>query len=309
LSAERIADVLRDEWAITGSISALQSERDQNWKIRCDDRGWVVAKVANRADDGSLIDLQRQMMSRLCAAGIPSPAPVATTSGAWTVTVDGHHMWVVDFLPGTMLANVEPGPELLGDLGATVGAAAVVLAGFDHPAAHRRLQWDLGQAAEVFDAYLADIADPSHRALMTRLAPRLTAHTLTALHHEVHGIIHNDANDYNVLVDGQRISALLDFGDAVYAPLINDLAIACAYAMLDRPDPAATREAIVSGYELHRRLPVSEAALLSDLIRTRLAVSVCISAHQRKAAPGNAYLSVSEDAAWRLLYRLEEGER
>ena len=49
-------------------------------------------------------------------------------------------------------------------------------------------------------------------------------------------IVHNDVNDLNIVVSqdlrSPRVNALIDFGDAVHTQAINDLAIACAYAMM-----------------------------------------------------------------------------
>ena len=63
-------------------------------------------------------------------------------------------------------------------------------------------------------------------------------------------VIHNDANDYNLLVRGatpweREVTGLLDFGDMVRTQTICELAIACAYAMLDKPDPLPAAAAVV----------------------------------------------------------------
>ena len=67
--------------------------------------------------------------------------------------------------------------------------------------------------------------------------------------------IYNDANDYNVLVDpaGTRVVSFLDFGDVVHSATVCDLAIAIAYAMLDKQDPIAAAAEVVAGYHAVRR--------------------------------------------------------
>ncbi|MEE4417602.1 phosphotransferase, partial [Klebsiella pneumoniae] len=45
-------------------------------------------------------------------------------------------------------------------------------------------------------------------------------------------IIHNDFNLHNILVDPAEpleIAGIIDFGDMVFAPRVNDLAVALAY--------------------------------------------------------------------------------
>jgi 4-aminobutyrate aminotransferase-like enzyme/murein DD-endopeptidase MepM/ murein hydrolase activator NlpD len=85
-----------------------------------------------------------------------------------------------------------------------------------------------------------------------------------------------------------------------------DLAIALAYAMLDKPDPLTAAAQVVAGFHGSSPLEARELALLPVLVRTRLAVSVTNAALQREVSPGNGYLQVSETAAWRLLEHLAD---
>ena len=58
-------------------------------------------------------------------------------------------------------------------------------------------------------------------------------------------LIHGDPNDENVLVGGDQVTGLLDFGDCIYNPTVCELAIALAYAMLDQPDPLQAGSEVV----------------------------------------------------------------
>ncbi|GIT08322.1 MAG: hypothetical protein CM1200mP30_19520 [Pseudomonadota bacterium] len=55
------------------------------------------------------------------------------------------------------------------------------------------------------------------------------------------GWIHNDCNDYNVLVipnlHGSPSLGLIDFGDMSHSYLAAEPAAACAYAMLNKAEP------------------------------------------------------------------------
>ena len=49
--------------------------------------------------------------------------------------------------------------------------------------------------------------------------------------------IHNDPNDYNILISGKKyhslnVSGIIDFGDICAAPRVCDLSIAAAYIVL-----------------------------------------------------------------------------
>lgn len=118
--------------------------------------------------------------------------------------------------------------------------------------------------------------------------------------------IHNDVNDYNILVDGglgrgAHISGLIDLGDMCAGPRICDLAIAGAYMVLDHPAPETALCALVSGY--HEAYPLSgaEIDLIWPLLRMRLAVSVVNSTLMAEENPDDPYVVISQRPAWDFL--------
>jgi Ser/Thr protein kinase RdoA (MazF antagonist) len=146
---------------------------------------------------------------------------------------------LITHLPGRLLADTKPhSPALLHSLGHTLGQLDAALADFDHPAAHRELKWDLNRASFIA-AYLPFIPDATQRDLVRGFLNQFTQHTQPHLAHLRHSIIHNDANDYNLLTANQLISGIFDFGDALHTATISELAIAAAYAILHKPDPLA----------------------------------------------------------------------
>ena len=122
------------------------------------------------------------------------------------------------------------------------------------------------------------------------------------------GVIHNDANDYNVLVsedpENPEVISVIDFGDAVYTPIVNDLAIAIAYAAMHKPDPLSAAAHVVRGFHQEYPLKDEELRVLFPLICTRLLISVTVSAINKVANPENEYLLISERPAWELLGKL-----
>ncbi len=121
-------------------------------------------------------------------------------------------------------------------------------------------------------------------------------------------VIYNDANDYNIIVGknptDRKVQGLIDFGDAVYSETVNDIAIAAAYACMDKADPLTAAAQLVQGFNEKMPLQDEELAMIFPLILLRLAVSVTNSAHNRKAEPDNTYLLISEKPAWDLLDKL-----
>lgn len=65
--------------------------------------------------------------------------------------------------------------------------------------------------------------------------------------------------------------ALIDYGDIQRTNTINELAIATAYSILDKPDPLAACTSIISGYNSVVPLQDIELSVLYTLICTRYA--------------------------------------
>src|SRR5256885_1402554 len=77
-----------------------------------------------------------------------------------------------------------------------------------------------------------------------------------------------------------------------------------APGQLGKADPLSAAAEVVAGY--HRAFPLEEeeVAALFPLMAVRLAVSVTNSADRKKVKPGDAYVTVSEEAAWHALEQL-----
>jgi Ser/Thr protein kinase RdoA (MazF antagonist) len=302
---------LAGTWAIHGALRSLPSERDRNFAVTVDGDDRYVLKIANAAEDPSFLAMQHAAMRRLAAAGVPCQQPVPATDGRELAAIDRDPPLlgrVLTWLPGRPLATFAPRDRpasLLVDLGRVMGRTAASLVGFDHPAAHRPFQWSAEEGLAVIAAHASAVADPDRAALLARWIVRLEplAANLPGLRH---GVIHNDANDHNVLVgdDDASISGLLDLGDSIWSVTVNELAVAAAYAALGAPDPLAAIDRVRSGFEEALPLENRERDLLVELVALRLATSVALSAHQARLDPDDPYLTVSEAPAWDLLAHL-----
>jgi Ser/Thr protein kinase RdoA (MazF antagonist) len=295
-------------YGISGEISALPSERDQNFLIRDAARGKIVLKIANRDDSPELLDFQHQAMRRVAAGRVDCcvQAIVPSCSGADIGTVDDaagvrYCFRALTWIEGAVLGDVAVrGAPLLESLGACVAQVDLALRGFTHPAMHRVLQWDLRRADLARDKAVL-LPDPWRQWALDAFAEwdRVDWPLLRT------GVIHGDVNDYNVLVEGERVSGLLDFGDMVHSAVVCELAVALAYASLHHPDPLAAAACVIRGYHRENPLTEPEQRALMPLMRARLAVSLCYSAHNRARNPGDAYQTITEEAALRLAARLK----
>lgn len=306
------AAMLRDVWGIDGALRPLPSERDRNFAVAVDRIDRYVLKVSNADEDPSFLELQHRALERLAAAGVPCQRVIPTAFGREVADIGPAGapclVRLLTWLPGQPLAAIEPAnrsPALLSDLGRVMGRTATGLAGFDHPAAHRAFQWAVEESLDVIATHASAVTDRERATLLDRWRTRL-APLAAAFPNLRHGVIHNDANDHNVLVadDAQSICGLLDLGDAVWSIVVNELAVASAYAALGAADPVATIDLVRAGFEAARPLDPAESVVLLELVALRLVTSVALSAHQSSLAPDDPYLTVSEAPAWALLERL-----
>ncbi len=322
-SPQQAAQIARDLFDITVAADPLPSERDQNFRLETKTGARFVLKIANRNESRTVLEFQNQAMTHLADketalfdGTAPCPRVCPAPGGQEILTTDGsqassHFVRLLTWLPGKPLATVNPhDTDLLFSLGSFLGRLDRALADFDHPGVHRAFHWDLARCGEVLETRLDEVEKGHRQDLIRRLLDRYRAVTAPALEGLRSSVIHGDGNDYNVLVSpkgrwGNRVSGVIDFGDMVHSHTVNELAIACAYALMGKHDPLMAAARVIAGF--HHALPLSdpELALLFDLIRMRLCTSVCHSAHQIRLAPHNTYLLISQQAAWELIFTLD----
>ena len=314
--------VAKELFGIDATARQLPSERDQNFHLASASGQEYVLKLANSTELPEVLDFQNQAMLHIAAKRdifdpITSIVPVVcdTKKGEQITSIQGpdgarHFVRLLTYLPGRPLALVRPhDPHLLASLGKFFGNIDRALQDFDHAAAHRDFHWDLKNAGRIIPRYIDLIENPADRDLAKGLYERYQADVEPQLPDLRSGVIHSDANDYNVLVepDGkwhQQVTGVIDFGDMIYTNPINEIAIACAYAMLEKADPLAAARSVVAGYHDVYPLTGQELKILFDLICMRLCMSVCHCAHQSHQEPENEYLRISEKPAWALLRKL-----
>jgi 4-aminobutyrate aminotransferase-like enzyme/Ser/Thr protein kinase RdoA (MazF antagonist) len=255
-----------------------------------------------------MLEAQNQVMGHLAKHISFCPRVLQTANGEEITIVKSpddktHFVRLVTYLPGVPLGNVRPhSDELLYDLGYKIGQLTSALQGFDHPALHRDFHWDLANGLRITRQNTPLIQTAGLRETIQQLASSFEEFTTPLLPRLNHSVIHNDANDYNLLAGGgndmytrnQAIVGLIDFGDMVYSYTIGDLAVSIAYAILDKPNPLASAALIVKGYHDAHPLTDDELRALFGLASMRLCMSACIAAEQQARQPENDYLGISQ---------------
>lgn len=307
--AEALA-FIHANFGLRGELKPLASERDQNFRLTTDTGERYVLKISNPAESPDVLDFQAQALLHVAhyAPDLPAPRIVPTRDGqplARIRTPAGTCMVrLVSWLDGKPVGDVPWTPELRRNLGRMLARLGVALRGYFHGSAQHPLLWDMRQAAAVA-RLAAHVGDPAQRALVESVFAthfRRTHARLGALRAQV---IHNDCNPDNVLVsatDSEQVSAIIDFGDMVHAPLINDLAVLVAYQVVGSAQPVEAACELVGAYHAESTLAPAEVDTLADLVALRLGMSVCIGTWRGRQHPDNAdYILGQHEQYWQAL--------
>lgn len=307
-----IAHLIQDHYQLRGQWKALPGEYDLNYRLNAEQGTYIVKLLQTRPDLPALTELQYLLGERLkmVPSTLSFPQLIPTTQGHYFLDLHGEEsnytLRIFTWLEGRLWADVEPhGSALLQDAGAALGNLSVALHGFDHPAAHRSLKWDITQPEWAANRINA-ISDPVRQTFATRLWENFRAIQpyLTDL---TWAINYFDANDYNVIVNtdllSPRVTGMIDYGDVLWNPVISDLALGITYLTLEQEDPLEAATHLVHGYHQVRPLNEKELGCLYGLVCARLLISVVNSAINQQEAPDNEYLQVSDAPAWRSIQK------
>jgi 4-aminobutyrate aminotransferase-like enzyme/Ser/Thr protein kinase RdoA (MazF antagonist) len=298
---------------IQASAHTLDSERDQNFRLRAKDGSDWVLKIANPAESPALLDMQTQALLHIAQVdpSLPIPRVKVTPDGALFHEIDApdgqrFSVRVLSFLPGQLLDDATRHPALIRDVGAMAARLARALRGFFHPAARHELLWDLTQAPAL-RMRTHYIKEDGRRRVVEEVLDYFEAKVLPQLTMQRAQVIHNDVSGLNTLVDESRVTGVVDFGDLIHAPLVCDLAVPIAELTRGHPDPIAAAAEITAGYHAVTALEDDELRLIFDLASTRCAMEVAIANWRVRDHPENTdYIMAGAQGAGAQLDRMRE---
>jgi 4-aminobutyrate aminotransferase-like enzyme/Ser/Thr protein kinase RdoA (MazF antagonist) len=296
------AAIAAELFGLEGVATDLGSERDQTFLV-VGPRGEGVIKISNLGEDPATLELEAAAIAHVMRVDPGLPVACLLASDTFKGLDGTHFVRLFERLHGR-----HGGPELaddaVRDFGATHARLALALRGFFHPAAGRELLWDLAHAARLRPLVPA-IPDVERRRIVEAVLDRYDERVAPLWPHLPAHVVHGDFNLDNVLLgDDDRISGIVDFGDIFHTAVVADLAVAVASLMRGRPREDVFRAAriAVGGYASRSPLEPDELVVLGDLVATRLAAIVAISAWRVDRYPENAaYIQSWDDDSWRLL--------
>jgi Ser/Thr protein kinase RdoA (MazF antagonist) len=307
-----VGDLVERVYGLAGSVIRLSSERDETFKFIAATGDAYVLKIANPAEDAASLEFQNEALTHLEAAApdVPAPRLVPTLEGARSHDLplaDGavRNVRLLSYLHGDQLYRLPPSIARNRNLGRVLAILGQGLADFAGRPPAGKLLWDISHTLDLADL-VEHVGDERQRLVRDVLDAfaRSVPQVAGSLPHQV---IHNDFNPHNILVDPASpsdIAGIIDFGDMVFAPRVNDLAVALAYH-LATDDWQDLTGAILGGYGAVTPLEAEEVRLLPVLVKARLAMTIIISEWRAASRPDNrGYILRNHPAAWQGLQRL-----
>lgn len=336
VTVEQARELLDTSYGLRATrLKPLNSFRDQNFRVDLEDGPAYVLKIANSMEPVGSLELENGALNQLArvAPDLPVPRLVAARDGAELVRVagDGESHWarLLTFAPGRILAD-RPiySPPLIDSFARSAAMLVRGLEGYDHPAADRRLQWDLRVAGNVVTAFAAHVKDPERRVLVDEMVARYERHGLPFLSRLRLGIIHGDLVGWNVIVaatptgaptstgaqitvtgggvehDPDRIVGLIDFGDTALSYVVGELAVVLADIAMHTERPLGPLCQGVRAFQAVYPLEEAEADALFALVGMRVCVTAVSAAQQAALDPDNPYVGELNDVDWPTLRKL-----
>ena len=310
MTSEKAKSLLFNLYGISANPTKLPGEIDYNFRIKVKDNEGYILKISRINEDKSTLEFQEALLNYLNTnnTDLIAPKNIKDKNGnriSEIIDSEGNKTYIrlLTWVSGRLWSSVNPQLNTLRfSLGETCGHIAHTLFNFKHQKAHRDFVWDIAQSLWTKD-YL-HLFSSEEKDILSHFINQFEA-SQNSYSKLRKSIIHNDANDNNIIVSkdliNPKVKTVIDFGDAIYTQTINDLAVGCAYGIIDYNDPLEAVLPIIAGYHKSFTIQENELGHLYNLIAMRLVISVTKSAINKTKEPDNTYLFISEKPAWELL--------
>jgi 4-aminobutyrate aminotransferase-like enzyme/Ser/Thr protein kinase RdoA (MazF antagonist) len=283
---DALADFAREHWGIVGTLTPLDGERDQNHRIDAADGAAYVIKVSAAGESEGAVDFQVAALRHLerHAPDLPVPRVITSRRGKdleWIAAADGtrHMVRLLSWIPGTLLSRAGSlTVAVFRNAAAFQARLARGLQGFFHPHARHFVAWDLQRALLLDPGVQAWVADDA-KALCADLNARLQREVLPRLPALRAQVVHGDGHAENLLragPDSGEIVGVIDFGDMVHAPLVQDLAVTLASFARHGEMSLDNVVAQVEAWNAVLPLQDDEIEILHDLMLMRIATALSL---------------------------------
>ncbi len=305
---KEIDNFLLENYGIQVKIKPLPGYEDLNF-ILSHEGIKSILKISADLGSKEIIMAQIRTLEHLkdipeIGSYIPEVIPGIDGNKLYYWEINGQTVLVrqLTFLDGNFLGESELPISFYSSLGVFIGQLDKELLKCDEQVFRlRNLEWDLFRFLES-ENLTKHISDPYNRTLVEFYFMRFREVVIPLYPQLRKSLIHNDINDWNILIRQNMVAGLIDFGDMVFTATIHELAIALAYSLMNQDDPLRTAIEIIRGYNSNLPLAREELSILYYLVAARLCTTVVMAAKKESEQAGNNYYQISARPAWALLH-------
>lgn len=300
---DELKPILNKSFGLTDyCVETLEGYDSTNYKVTTAS-GLFVLKVYSYAEETfALLEAEHRVFQKLKHINtFQVPLDIQNKNNETLTLSDGKIFRLLPFIEGDFLAEIKHTRDLAKSFGTALAAMDKSLFGhYDSAIQGKETNWDL-QFFINNRVFIDDIENPMDKSLVRYFFLQFNEHVYPIQHQFRKSVIHNDANDWNILTKDGTLSGIIDFGDMCHSWLINELAVGLTYLLMEKDNPLEIAKTVLKAY--HEIVPLEEIELdvLYYLIAARLCTSVCNSANTKKRKPDSVYITISEKPAWTLL--------
>ncbi len=310
ISIQQAEEILFKLFNIKGTASALPGYEDYNFRMKVNNENAFILKISRPNEDADYLYFQQELLQHIASndKDIVAPKVIKDKNGNSIPEITDafgkqRKVRLLSWVSGRIWSQVNPQlNDLRFSLGEKCGKLTSVLLTLEHDKAHPTFEWDTAQS--LWTKNHLHIFNEKETEIITYFQ-KLFENNFKAYSSLRKSIIHNDINDNNIVVSSElinpKVTAIIDYGDAMSTQIINDVAITCSYAIMREKDPLDAALPVVKGYNSTFPLLEEELEHLYTTIAMRMVISVIKSAINKLEDPDNEYLYISEKPSWELL--------
>ena len=201
-------NALFSKWTIEAELTKLAGEYDLNFFAKCQSGKGFILKVMRTDCPKWLVEVQIQALDHVHKKieNAPIPRFIASSKGAGFELIHDQFgnprlVWVLEEILGQCYADTTLKTEQLAyAVGVALARLAKALRSFKKKCLYRDFKWNLMQGSWIAEK-LTCIEEPNRHTSILRILQEFNEIELD-LEDLEQQVIHNDANDYNILIKG-----------------------------------------------------------------------------------------------------------
>ena len=294
-------------------IKPLTSDRDQNFLLYQDNKPVYILKISHPAETFNVLDMQHKAIQHIYLMDdeLQLPKEIKNIDGVYISSYKYHeikyYIRLVEYIPGNLMKDLSHHDKsFINMLGTFLGRISSALQGFEYKDSIRKFPWDISQTDFLYNN-ICNIDTKKKQIIIEKILKNYEDKIYGIKDDLPLAIIHNDANDHNIIVNNDNIPyGIIDFGDIIKTYRVCEPAICIAYLLLNRGDSIQIITKFLNAYQNKYPLTKIEINVIIYFICLRLCVSVTMAEYRKKIFPDNKYIRVTEQQAWDFLKKVQQ---